>query len=561
VKELRFHWRYELAASPDALWPLVADTDRFNRDTGVPPVEVLGTQANARRRLRLRLLGLPIEWEEEPFEWVRPYRFGVLRRYTRGPVAEMRVEARLEERGEGGTKLEYEVRVRPRNVLGLLAAAVQIGFVSRRRFGRAFESYDRLATTVEPARPARLAPGGSERLRLGAERLRGEGLDPAAVDALVRLLERGDEQELDRMRPYVLAEALGTGRRESLELLLHATRAGLTELRWELLCPSCRGAAATAGTLRELDPGVHCETCGIDFQAELDRSVEITFAPSPSVRAVDRREFCVGGPQLSPHVVAQQLLGPAEERRLTLPLRPGAYRVRALGDTGGETFEASGGETVVTLANDSESERLLRLERTEWRDRAATAAEVTSLQAFRDLFSTEVLRPGEPVSVGTLTVLFTDLRDSTRYYREVGDAPAFGSVMEHLDVLRDAVAAEGGAVVKAMGDAIMAVFTRPAAAVRAGLAAQRAVAGRPLELKVGLHTGPCIAITQNGALDYFGSTVNLAARLVSLSTGADVVVSGEVLADPEVAELELRRESLEASLKGFDESLKLWRVR
>jgi class 3 adenylate cyclase len=377
----------------------------------------------------------------------------------------------------------------------------------------------------------------------------------------VHLLERGDEQALERLRPYELADAWRAGRRESLELLLHATRAGLTELRWELLCPSCRGAAATAASLRELDTGVHCESCGIDFNADLDGSVEITFTPSPSVRAVDRREFCVGGPQLSPHVVAQQLLGPAEERRLTLPLEPGTYRVRALGDAaGGESFEATG-DTVVTLANDSPTERLLRLERTEWRDRAATAAEVTSLQAFRDLFSTEVLRPGEPVSVGTLSVLFTDLRDSTRYYREVGDAPAFGSVMQHLDVLREAVAAEGGAVVKAMGDAIMAVFTRPAAAVLAGLAAQRAVAGRPLELKVGVHTGPCIAITQNGVLDYFGSTVNLAARLVSLSTGEDIVVSGDVLADPEVAELELRREPVEATLKGFEESLPLWRVR
>jgi class 3 adenylate cyclase len=520
---------------------------------------VLGTEANARRLLRLRRLGVPIEWEEEPFEWVRPHRFGVVRRYTRGPIAEMRVEARLRERAEGGTTLEYDVRVRPRNLLGLVASAVQIGFVSRRRFARAFQTYDGLAATSEPPRPARLAPSGGERLRLGAEKLRAQGLDPRLVDELVVLLERGDEHKLERLRPYELAEAWRAGRRESLELLLHATRAGLTELRWELLCPSCRGAAATTDTLRELDAGVHCDTCKTDFRAELDRSVEITFTPSPSVRAVDRREFCVGGPQLSPHVVAQQLLGPAEERRLTLPLRPATYRVRALGDTGGEVFEASG-ETVVTLANPTETERLLRLERTEWRDRAATAAEVTSLQAFRDLFSTEVLRPGEPVSVGTLTVLFTDLRDSTRFYREVGDAPAFGSVMQHLDVLRDAVASEGGAVVKAMGDAIMAVFTRPAAAVRAGLAAQRAVAGRPLELKVGIHTGPCIAITQNGALDYFGSTVNLAARLVSLSTGADVVVSGEVLADPEVAELELRREAVEASLKGFDAPVEIWRV-
>src|SRR5919204_3488537 len=220
--------------------------------------------------------------------------------------------------------------------------------------------------TEEPARPARLAPGGGERLRLGAEKLRAQGLDPRLVDELVRVIEHGDELALERLRPYELADAWHAGRRDSLELLLHATRAGLTELRWDLLCPSCRGAAATATSLRELDSGVHCDTCGIDFSTDLDRSVEVTFTPSPSVRAVDRRDFCVGGPQLSPHVVAQQLLGPGERRRLAVQLQPGTYRVRALGEAGGDAFEATG-EMVVTLANDSERERLLRLQRTEWR--------------------------------------------------------------------------------------------------------------------------------------------------------------------------------------------------
>ena len=112
------------------------------------------------------------------------------------------------------------------------------------------------------------------------------------------------------------------------------------------------------------------------------------------------------------------------------------------------------------------------LERTAWSDEAATAAEVTALQTFRDLFAAEALRPGEPISVGSLAVVFTDLRGSTRYYRDVGDAPAFGSVLQHLDLLREAVAAEGGAVVKSMGDAIMAVFARPLPAVRAMQVAQ-----------------------------------------------------------------------------------------
>ena len=90
-----------------------------------------------------------------------------------------------------------------------------------------------------------------------------------------------------------------------------------------------------------------------------------------------------------------------------------------------------------------------------WTDQAATAAEVTSLQTFRDLFSREILRPGESISVGSLTILFTDLRDSTILYRQVGDAPAFGRVLDHFIVLREAITAEDGAVIKTIGDEVM----------------------------------------------------------------------------------------------------------
>lgn len=187
---------------------------------------------------------------------------------------------------------------------------------------------------------------------------------------------------------------------------------------------------------------------------------------------------------------------------------------------------------------------------------------MTALQVFRDLFVNEVVRPGEPISVGSLAVLFTDLLGSTRYYRMVGDAPAFASVRDHLQVLQDAVAAEDGALIKTMGGAIMAVFRRPAAGIRAFLRARDALGGRPLALKGGLHYGPCIAVNQIERLDYFGSTVNTAARLVALS-GGDLVLSAAVLDDPEVGEL-LAGSSLDPTdvqLKGFDERFALYRLR
>src|SRR5213079_830494 len=126
--------------------------------------------------------------------------------------------------------------------------------------------------------------------------------------------------------------------------------------------------------------------------------------------------------------------------------------------------------------NATKEEQLFILERMMWSDQAATAAEVTALQVFRDLFSTEALRPGEQISVGTLTVLFTDLRNSTRLYREIGDATAFGRVMNHFDVLRKAIAEHDGALVKTIGDAVMAVFRQPSAALKAMLDAQEQLA-------------------------------------------------------------------------------------
>jgi len=172
--------------------------------------------------------------------------------------------------------------------------------------------------------------------------------------------------------------------------------------------------------------------------------------------------------------------------------------------------------------------------------------------------------------VGTLTVLFTDLRDSTKLYREIGDATAFGRVMNHFDVLKKAIADNDGAVVKTIGDAVMGVFRCSADGLVAMLDVQRRLAqpsdgSMPLQLKAGLHTGPCIAVTLNDRLDYFGSTVNLAARLEALSSGNDVIISRSVYEDAQVRELldskRLSATEFDISLKGFEnERFALWRV-
>ena len=145
-REFHYRWEYDLRSSPEQLWPFVADTNRFNRDTGVPSLDATNEKQSVarglRRRLRLSVFGMPIEWEEQPFEWLRPSRFSVTRRYFKGPIAELKVLVELSPRAEGGTKLVYQVWATPKNALGLIAIPLQIGIISARKFARAYKKYD-----------------------------------------------------------------------------------------------------------------------------------------------------------------------------------------------------------------------------------------------------------------------------------------------------------------------------------------------------------------------------------------------------------------------------------
>ncbi len=598
TREFHYSWDWLLPLSADALWPLVSDTNRFNRDAGLPPVEEVGGPAerlpNARRRLRLKVKGIMLEWEELPFEWYKPYRFGVIRRYSKGPLLEMRVRVDLHEEGVGVTRIRYHVAARPRGLLGMVTTPIQIGLLSRRTFGRVFRRYaEALKARSHTGVPT---PSVDRATRRRIDRARDElsaaGVTEAMADRLVEHLHESDDLTLARMRPYDLADQWGAERKDVLRACLLATRAGVLDLSWDILCPVCRGPQDSANTLQNLRTGLaHCDTCQIDFSPDFDQVVEISFSPSPAVRTVTAPPFCVAGPQITPDVEVQQLLASGEARTVSAVLGEGRHRVRAFGVPGGPTFHVREGgaeeaefrlradrewstsaqEAVdpharLTLANEGPEEVLIDVERPRWADSAATAAEVTAMADFRDLFASEVLAAGDFVSVGTLAVLFTDLKASTRLYQQIGDAPAFSRVMRHFDVLRDAVAAEGGAVVKTIGDAVMAVFVQPASAVRAALASQARLAEGEdaLVLKAGVHLGPCIAVTLNDRLDYFGSTVNVASRLGSLSSGNDLVISKRVRRHPEVEalfrEMGATVTSTRAQIQGMDERLEVWRV-
>ena len=215
---------------------------------------------------------------------------------------------------------------------------------------------------------------------------------------------------------------------------------------------------------------------------------------------------------------------------------------------------------------------LVRIENESWKGAAASASLVTMMQEFRDLFSSEVLAPGMDIGIKNLALLFTDLKGSTAMYESIGDATAYGIVRDHFAWLTGLIAARGGAVVKTIGDAVMAVFPSGAGALETALDMQeridelscRLAPRQPVALKIGVHQGPAIAINAGGSLDYFGTMVNVSARVQNESVGGDIVITSTIATDPACAAVLARRAAkatrFTIPLKGLSGEFELWRL-
>lgn len=392
--------------------------------------------------------------------------------------------------------------------------------------------------------------------------------DSLVLRRLCEWLGSADEADLRRMRPVELANRFGVTTDLMLRLCLQAAKAGVLEMQWDVLCPVCKRPPTRAAHLCDLHAQNRCPTCDLEFECDMDTLTEVTFRPSVQLRAVTDTIYCTAGPDLAPHVESQLLVAPQEERTLVLSLTPGRYlmccqRTRlcaslVVTESGPQNaalvlssdgispaeIELASSHATLSIRSNLPEERLFSIEREGWQKGILTAAQVCASQDFRVLFPREALASGEQIRIRKLAFLFTDLRGSTSFYEALGDGPAYGIVREHFDLLTRHIAEHHGAVVKTIGDAVMAVFVDPSAALSAALAVQadlpawnRRRPGIPaLTVRMGIHSGPCIAVNANDYLDYFGTTVNLAARIQSQGQGADIVMLRSLAEDPSLAE-------------------------
>jgi class 3 adenylate cyclase len=588
------------------VWRAISDTNRFNKALGFPPVTYKdepqpdGTSKRFCKQVRF---GIELEYEELPFAWVHERSFRVDRLYKNGPIKRLAHICHLEREDQGCVaRVTWEWD--PRGAIEALVSGATMRWFARKQFERVFGEID--------ARLLKQASAGAIEPRLLTDDRRADEearrridallppvkaiVDSPLVDVLARAVAEGSDAELRRMQPLAFAREWSADTAKVLDVFLAATRAGLLRMRWDVICPHCRGDKKNLASLCEVAESAYCSACNIDFDVDLDRSLEAVFAPHPQVRSVEEARYCLGGPGVTPHVYYQRALLPGEEDAVAIGLEPGRYRARftkeetyrwidaapagssegalEISDRGIEGVDlalASDRPVKLVVRNRSTRRVVIDVESVVWAKDALSAGEMIADQQFRDLFASEVLAPGVKLGVESAAILFTDLVGSTAMYESLGDASAFSLVWTHFDALKEIVSAHRGSIVKTIGDAVMAVFMRPEDALlaagelhaRVGEFCKEKGHAHPVMLKIGIHQGPCIAVTLNDRLDYFGSTVNLAARVEAQSKGGDIIVSRALAEQTKDAEalrmLGWRSEAIAAHCKGFSEPIPMLR--
>ncbi len=455
-----------------------------------------------------------------------------------------------------------------------------------------------------------------------------QSADADCVAAIERAVRDATDRELCRINVLDFAGKHGLDEERAIAAFLHAARLGLFELSWNVLCPACGGVLDAGATLKTVNHDEYaCTLCATDYKPTLDEMVEVTFTVSPRLRRIAshdpdslpeaeyfRQIFWSSGADLpedleaalaaftiesievpsgekavlsvqlpagfvivfEPVTHSRQIIevkGEPTRDRQTLSmvfnkvaaqsgaveLRPGPLRLALENRTERRVLPA------LWLAGDALHDLLAR------RKPFITAKRLLTNQTFRDIYQTETLEPDQRLKITSLTFLFTDLKGSTALYERVGDLVAYDLVRQHFHVLHEIVAGETGAVVKTIGDAVMATFSTPDRALAAALRMREAMTrinaerhNEDLLLKIGIHEGPCLAVTLNNSQDYFGQTVNMAARVQGLASSRAIYVTQPVVDDPKAAKilenLSLRPSMQRAALRGIADETTVYEI-
>ena len=423
-----------------------------------------------------------------------------------------------------------------------------------------------------------------------------QSVDPPTVAAIEGFVAEAPDRALCRINVLDFAARQDFDEESVIAAFLHAARLGIFELSWNVLCPGCGGVLDASASLKTVSREEYlCALCAEGYAPTLDDMVEVTFTVSQRVRRIAahdpdslpffeymRQIFWASGVDLPDDLerIGEEItldtlelpVGEKAQMSLQLPagflivFEPVTHAAHFLDVKGEPTRER---QNLAMAFNDVKAPtgttemrpgplRLSLENRTERRVLPAvwiagdalhhllgqrrpflTAKRLLTNQTFRDIYRTDTLDLDQRLKITSLTFLFTDLKGSTELYDRVGDLVAFDLVRAHFRVVNEIVAGEAGAVVKTIGDAVMATFPTPDRAVAAALRMREAMRALNAEhgredllLKIGIHEGPCLAVVLNDRQDFFGQTVNIASRVQGLAVDRSIFATGSVVDHP-----------------------------
>src|SRR5215813_4093406 len=448
---------------------------------------------------------------------------------------------------------------------------------------------------------------------------------PKPVRAIEHLMQDGPDRELCRINSLAFAAKHGLNEEDVIAAFLHAARLGIFDMSWNILCPACGGVLDSGATLKSVKQAEYrCVLCAAGCEPTLDDIVEVTFTISPRVRKIAAHDpetlswveyyrqifwsSCVDLPDdetfgkwVKETTLDALELAAGEKVVLSLQLPEGvvdvfdpvvnmSQSIEVIGEPARKSQSLSfimtrdhaplkdvqmrPGPLQLTLENRTNvrtlpaiwivSDKVHDLVRK--RRPFLTAKRLLTNQTFRDIYRTDALDVDQKLKITSLTFLFTDLKGSTELYERVGDLAAYDLVRAHFRVLNEIVAAERGAVVKTIGDAVMATFPTPDRAMAAALKMREALTDLKddLLLKIGIHEGPCLAVSLNDRQDYFGRTVNIASRVQGLATSRSIVATRRVVNDSKASKL-LQSKGIAAtaekrSLRGIAKQVEIFEI-
>jgi class 3 adenylate cyclase len=562
-KPLEGFWSCQIESSAEKFWPYVSNTSVLNQLVGLDEMKL--TEKDGKVFGTAKTVGFEMAWEEKPWEWEYGKSMMIDRRYTKGFLKVNRTIYVLEPTEDNKCNFYVYLGLIPRGPLTRLLTKVILNEL-KGKFLKALKAMDayvqKQQKIILSAKKVRLSPLSENRLAEIQKELVKLSIPSNLVQKIIQYVRTTPDEDLDRIRLKALAREWHVSLKGLLEAFLQATRLGLFKLTWDVTCPHCRGVREEATNLAHLPKRGRCEACNVDFDATTFNSIEVVFHIHPHIRQIEKKIYCAAEPAMKTHIKLQKIIQPGTELTVKTFLETGRYRLRLGGtevynllDVGEKEGQpeilwidelsakniTSAYFPTVTLRNTSAEPRMFIIENNEFDQDSLRPVDLFSFQNFRDLFTTESLASDIKLEIGVQTILFTDLVGSTKFYEQEGDAAAFTEIRKHFQKTYEGVLKHDGAIVKTIGDAVMASFPKPADALKAAIEMQEYFNGKNpesrLRLRITLHTGPCLAVNLNSNIDYFGNTVNLTAKIQSMAEAGQIGFTQAVFNDKETASI------------------------